>query len=712
MSGRYSRVGNRFLIAGGFAGICLFLVLVALLSAGSASGRTITVDDDGGADYETIQDAVDAAEDGDTISVASGYYSEDVVVEKELTIQGAGWETTTINGPGSRGAAYLWVDNITLTGFTITTEKDDGIHFFGNNIVISDCNITGCKDGVYPRNGEQENQIANIVRDCIFFRNEGNGIYNFHANANRYENNTFSENGMADISIRYSKYVVLHGNRMKGNGINLGGEWSYHFTSQTIPESNTVNGKPVIYLVDVDGRWDLDVGEGGQLLLAGCTRIIIDGHRIQDTYIGIQIDSCSEIIVRNCVLQNNTRSGISVDGASKLEMIGNSVIGNGVGIACYDMRDSVIMGNEILENEGGMFVMSRSDNTISGNVITENSEYGIYVAASDRITIFRNTISGSIDGITFYYHCSEPRVLLNTFSGPLDQAINADRLSGDPVNATHNWYGHSSGPFHPDENPDGVGKNVTDDVVFDPWLRSPYSPPTVSIDSFEPSQVRRGNNITFVPSSVSQYGILEYQWTDIYHGTASSGKIGTWSTSSTLTRIASRPGAHTMEVFAVDVFGVNSEPFSVNFTVLTVPEVEIDLPRNDTVVKGSLLISGSSGNPDGEVLGVEVSIENASWEPATGTTNWEWRWNTTSVENGTYRIRARAFDGNGTSKEVWIELIVRNEEPDPPPEVEEPPSKEEDEEKFIPGFTPILVLPGLLIGIMTKRKKWKRREIP
>jgi len=67
-------------------GIILFIVLSTLLiSAGAVSGATYTVCGSG-CDFTSIQAAVDAASNGDTINVGAGTYNENMVVLKSLNI--------------------------------------------------------------------------------------------------------------------------------------------------------------------------------------------------------------------------------------------------------------------------------------------------------------------------------------------------------------------------------------------------------------------------------------------------------------------------------------------------------------------------------------------------------------------------------------------------------------------------------------------------
>lgn len=62
------------------------------------------MDDCGGAgvDYTTIQAAVDAASDGDTIEVRGGTYIENVDVDKRLALIGEGMDVVTVRAAAGR----------------------------------------------------------------------------------------------------------------------------------------------------------------------------------------------------------------------------------------------------------------------------------------------------------------------------------------------------------------------------------------------------------------------------------------------------------------------------------------------------------------------------------------------------------------------------------------------------------------------------------
>ncbi|MDI6794695.1 MAG: hypothetical protein QME81_17820 [bacterium] len=102
-----------------FRGLLGIILLGLGLSAGTvAYGAVINVP----ADYFTIQAAVNAASDGDTIQVAAGTYPEvGVYINKGIALVGSG--TPTIDPP-LEGTAVTFdgngADSAVISGFTIT----------------------------------------------------------------------------------------------------------------------------------------------------------------------------------------------------------------------------------------------------------------------------------------------------------------------------------------------------------------------------------------------------------------------------------------------------------------------------------------------------------------------------------------------------------------------------------------------------------------
>ena len=86
------------------------------------------------ADFPTIQAAITAAIPGDTIQVAAGTYTEQLIISKNLTLTGAGSATTIIQAPPIMtadptfaGPSIVVVNSgatVTISGFTSSGTGD------------------------------------------------------------------------------------------------------------------------------------------------------------------------------------------------------------------------------------------------------------------------------------------------------------------------------------------------------------------------------------------------------------------------------------------------------------------------------------------------------------------------------------------------------------------------------------------------------------
>jgi len=130
---RYQRVLWVFVLGMGLA-LALLGVLNARPEAALANTLCVTPGGSGGC-YASIQAAVDAADDNDTIRVAAGTYYEAVVLTESVTLEG-GWNAdftvrdwelygTTIDA--QRAGPVIWVNapvTTTIDGFTLTGGDD------------------------------------------------------------------------------------------------------------------------------------------------------------------------------------------------------------------------------------------------------------------------------------------------------------------------------------------------------------------------------------------------------------------------------------------------------------------------------------------------------------------------------------------------------------------------------------------------------------
>jgi parallel beta-helix repeat protein len=311
--------------------------------------------------YTTIQEAVDNANDNDTVFVRNGTYHEHVGVSKKVLLIGEDRDTTIIDGNGTGTVVQLGT-NVTITNFTIRN-GEYGVKIWNYGVVpvysgnvVNDTKIMNNRYGAILIRACANNTIINnlIVNNTLF------GIHLWHSGYNTMINNTVVNNGHGIDFYGNSKGNILRNNKMTDNTYNFGlilrdetrnflmGTSSKPGIVNDVDPSNTVNGKPIYYLVN---RSDEQIpSDAGYIWLNNCTNIAIKG----------------------CNLSNNLQ-----------------------GILLLFTNNASIINNNITNNAYGIYVgIYSSNNTLMGNILEDNVN-GIYLDDFSKLTTMRNNnISG------------------------------------------------------------------------------------------------------------------------------------------------------------------------------------------------------------------------------------------------------------------------------------------------------------------------------
>ncbi len=219
----------------------------------------------GTAAFKTIQYAINtAAAFGDTINVAAGTYTEDITVNKSLTILGAqsnvdatggSWTgSTVIEAPGAAGATqydgfspHIKANNVVFKGFkvkaTAVPTNNSGFyvggeHYVLDNIEIANCEVTGRNEaGLIVSRLEIDSSITNLNINHVYAHDNasGNGIKMNNIAGPSISYNKITANGTtgAGIENQYGLWlgatnssVDIHAsvqnNTFSGNGVSAG----------------------------------------------------------------------------------------------------------------------------------------------------------------------------------------------------------------------------------------------------------------------------------------------------------------------------------------------------------------------------------------------------------------------------------------------------------------------------------------------------------
>ena len=442
-----------------FGRALIFAVLfatMAFVSVGCASTATQYVNLG-----ESIQTAVNTADPGDTIVVRDGTYTENVDVDKRLTIQSEnGSANCIVQAADSNDHVFeVTAYYVNISGFTVkgaTVYPKSGI-YLGSD--VDHCNITDNKAldnyyGIYLYRSSSNTITDNTANESIFLSSSSsNTITNNTLNSNScgislyYSNDNYiTGNTLYGISLYRSTYNTLRSNTMENSGIYITGDDSItsgiieYYNTHDIDTSNIVNGKPVYYWKDKVGG-TIPAG-AGQIILANCTGVTVKNQNASYTNVGIELAYSTHCNIIDNIVNENGYGIWLMDWCSYNTITGNTVNSNRcIGIKLrFSCNNNAIADNTVNENDEGICLEnSCNNNAITDNIVNENGEYGIYlIRSSNYNTITNNTAnlngqSGLLDRAGIYLQQSCDNTIVSN-------AVNSNNYHGISLWHSNNNY--------------------------------------------------------------------------------------------------------------------------------------------------------------------------------------------------------------------------------------------------------------------------------
>ena len=314
-----------------------------------------------------------------------------------------------------------------------------GVHLVSRSSenVLDGNEMIGCRYGVLLEMASEANSIRgsaiensttaislngvskNLIQDNAIKNSSNFGIAIFSSTENSFVENSLAEietgiiiaegsdsNVFTDNKVEASSSgIVITGssaNRLERNnlvdvrlGLSVDGSAEESFNQQIL-DSNTIDGKRILYLYDRQG--EEFTGEYGHITLASCENCVVKNSSVSN-------DALFVYLSRGCKILDNVVSsgyGMLIRGSDENEITGNEACDNRYGgIMLVGSSGNLIGKNTASRNErDGLFLRESEGNKVLSNTAEENKETGIRLLSSNDTEISGNSAIGNGVGIS------------------------------------------------------------------------------------------------------------------------------------------------------------------------------------------------------------------------------------------------------------------------------------------------------------------------
>lgn len=318
------------------------LTTLLLLVSLSAQAATLRVQPG-----ESLQQAIDKAQPGDTVEVARGLYVGNFKIDKALTLRGIA--RPTLSGAQTGDTIRVTAPDVTIEGLIV---RDSGASLKDQNA------------GIYIRPGAHRAVVRHNDLSYNLF-----GLWIEKANDVRIESNLIT--GKRELN-----------SSQRGNGIQL-----YNTTGARITSNNIGFVRDALY-VDVSHH---AIFKGNKLHHSRYGSHYMNSYfnlwEDNDSYYnrgGLALMEVRDQIVRGNRTWGNSDHGIMLRTLQDSLVENNIIAGNNRGLFIYDVEYATLRGNLVVDNHVGVHLSAGSTrNIVEGNDFIANREQVRYVGARD-----------------------------------------------------------------------------------------------------------------------------------------------------------------------------------------------------------------------------------------------------------------------------------------------------------------------------------------
>ena len=398
----------------------------------NADGRTLVVNQTeacttGDLYFSMISDAVMNANDSDTIIVCPGTYNENVNVDVSVEIRSYSQNTsdTIVKANNSDDHVFnVTANNVYISGFTVTGATDTfkaGIYLYSsNNSRIENVNASNNRYGIHLSHSSN-----NIIENNTVSSNNWDGIsLHWYSSSNIIANNTVNSNNDDGISLLHSSSNIIANNTFFLNGMLM-----FHSYNNKVT-NNTVNGKPLVYLENVN---DYVVEDAGQVIAINSNNITVENLNLSYASVGVEFWNTSKSKIINNTASDNG-GGISLWDSNNNTIANNTASDNGDGIRLSHSNSNIIKNNTVSSNSwDGISLSHSNNNTMANNTVSSNSWDGIFLWYSSNNTIANNTVSSNNRGGIYPWYSSNNTIANNTVSSNNEDGIHLSHSSNNII---------------------------------------------------------------------------------------------------------------------------------------------------------------------------------------------------------------------------------------------------------------------------------------